>query len=209
MLVLVSFDPVDIEALTAAAATGERSAVEALLVHYLPQVRAFVRLRTGEAMRARESSSDIVQSVCREILGRAESFRHPEREAFRRWLFTTALRKVKDHQAYHLAARRDLRREHVGQESQPDIALLQAYSSMITPSRAAVAVEELELLERAMDTLDDTYREVITLSRVVGLSHASIGEQLGKSPGAVRMLLHRGLAQLVAAMEQMRRGGES
>ena len=43
-------DSADIDALTAAAAGGERRALEALLVHYLPQVRAFVRLRTGEAM---------------------------------------------------------------------------------------------------------------------------------------------------------------
>ena len=48
----------------------------------------------------------------------------------------------------------------------------------------------------AFAQLPEDYREVITLSRVVGLSHGQIASQLGKSEGAVRVLLHRALARL-------------
>ena len=53
-----------------------------------------------------------------------------------------------------------------------------------------------ERLQRAFSTLPDEYREVITLARVVGLPHAEIAVKLGKSEGAVRILLHRALARL-------------
>ena len=47
-------------------------------------------------LRARESGSDLVQSVCREILAQAHRFQHPSESAFRRWLYTTAMRKISD-----------------------------------------------------------------------------------------------------------------
>ncbi len=186
------------------AAAGDREALESLLVHYLPQVRAFVRLRSDATLRARESSSDLVQSVCREVLRHGERFTHPDEEGFRRWLFTTALRKVRDHRDFHLAARRDARRELKNLEPTAERALLEAYSGVLTPSRAAVAREELERVERAMDNLSDEQREVLTMSRIAGQSHAAIAAHLDKSEGAVRMILHRALAKLVTDVE---RGG--
>ena len=192
--------PDEIQRLTREAAAGDRDALEALLVHYLPEVRAFVRLRVDEALRMRESSSDLVQSVCREVLRKADRFRYDDENAFRRWLFTTALRKVRDHRDHHLAARRDARREVDVASTPAGHALLEAYSGVLTPSRAASAREELARVEHAMDALTEEQREVITLSRVAGLSHAEIAAELGKKEGAVRMLLHRALARLVAAV---------
>lgn len=191
----------EIEAWTRAAAAGDRDALEELLVHFLPDVRAFVRLRVDPALRGRESSSDLVQSVCREVLRKADRFQYPDQEAFRRWLFTTALRKVRDHRDHHLAARRDARREVAARETAAERSLLEAYSGVLTPSRVVVGREELERVERAMDALTEEQRQVITLARIAGLSHAAIAAELGKSEGAVRMVLHRALARLVAAVE--------
>jgi RNA polymerase sigma-70 factor (ECF subfamily) len=190
--------------LTAAAAAGDRGALERLLAHYLPDLRAFVRLRSDEALRRRESSSDLVQSVCREVLEHADRFQHADDEAFRRWLFTTALRTIRDRRDFHLADKRDARREVNAADSAGDRALLERYSGFCTPSRAAGAREELERVERALDTLSEEHRTVISLSRVAGLSHAAIAAELGRSEGAVRMLLHRALAQLVAEVDRKR-----
>ena len=40
-------------------------------------------------LRAMESTSDIVQSVCREILQHKDRFQYPGEDGFRRWLYTT------------------------------------------------------------------------------------------------------------------------
>ncbi len=47
---------------------GDPESIEALLAEHLPGLRAYVRLRMGPDLRAKESASDLVQSACCEIL---------------------------------------------------------------------------------------------------------------------------------------------
>jgi RNA polymerase sigma-70 factor (ECF subfamily) len=189
----------DLEGLTAAAAKGDRSAIDELLGRYLPDLRAFVRLRAGALVRARESSSDIVQSVCREVLEHMDRFRFPSESAFKRWLFMTALRKISNRRDYWTAQKRDALRERPiagSGGSQNDDHLAVCYSSFATPSGQAMVREEMERVEVAFEQLSEEHREVITLAHVVGLSRAEIAEQMERSEGAVRVLLHRALARL-------------
>jgi RNA polymerase sigma factor (sigma-70 family) len=73
------------------------------------------------------------------------------------------------------------------------------------PTRHPWTAGELaQQMELAFDRLPDDYREVITLARIVGLSHAEIARQMGRGEGAVRMLLSRALVAYVAAMDQVR-----
>ena len=65
-----------------------------------------------------------------------------------------------------------------------------------TPSRRAMAVEEIERIESAFERLSADQREVITLAHLVGLSRKEIAEQMGKTEVAVRVLLHRALAKV-------------
>ncbi|MCA8972176.1 MAG: hypothetical protein KDC95_20480, partial [Planctomycetes bacterium] len=51
--------------LLADARRGDRTAIEALLESQLGGLRAFIRLRSGNALSQRESQSDLVQTVCR------------------------------------------------------------------------------------------------------------------------------------------------
>jgi RNA polymerase sigma-70 factor (ECF subfamily) len=189
----------ELERLAGAAARGERAAVDALLARYLPELRAFVRLRAGPLIRAHESSSDLVQSTCREVLEHMDRFRFPSESAFRHWLFTTALRKISNRRDYWTAGKRAAPRPADGRPadgSLADEAVVQAYASFSTPSRHAIAREEMERIEAAFEQLSDEHREVITLARVAGLSRKEIAEQMGRSEVAVRALLHRALGQL-------------
>ena len=60
----------------------------------------------------------------------------------------------------------------------------------------AIADEDMERLRDAFTELSDDHRQVITLARVVGMSHAEIADEMGRSEGAVRVLLHRALVRL-------------
>ena len=148
-------------------------------------------------MEAMESTSDIVQSVCREILQHKDRFQYPGEDGFRRWLYTTALRKVSKRAEFYRAQRRDAARtvplEDGGDDPQ---ALLSCYGRFCSPSQAFQAREEVERIEGAFDQLPEHYREVITLSRIAGLSHAEIAERTGRTEGSTRMLLFRALEQL-------------
>ena len=74
---------------------GEPPPAEQLLLRYLPSLRGFVRLKSGARLRALESCSDLVQSICREILQHWERYQGDDEAAFRAWLFKTAERKIR------------------------------------------------------------------------------------------------------------------
>jgi DNA-directed RNA polymerase specialized sigma24 family protein len=76
------------------ATQGDRPAIDQLLERYLPGLRAFIRMRAGPMIRRRESESDLAQSVCREVLEHLDQFQYGDEVGFKRWLYTTALRKI-------------------------------------------------------------------------------------------------------------------
>ena len=186
------------------ASQGDVRAVDSLLVRYLPGLRAFVRLRAGPLLTTKESSADLVQSVCRDVLENMGRFRYEGEAGFKRWLYKTALRKIADRYEYYRAQKRNAAREDhrdVHSADTGDEEMLAACRSFYTPSHHAMAREELIRLERAFDQLSEEQREVIVLARMVGLSRAEIATEMGKTEGAVRTMLSRALAQLAEVLE--------
>ena len=188
----------DLPLLLERASHGDSSAVETLLAQHLPALRAFVRLKAGAMLLQKESCSDLAQSVCRDILVNADRFRFGGEPEFRKWLFTTAMRKIADRCEHWNAQKRAGAREvpldasEGDEESDP----LAGYRAIYTPSAQAIAREELERVERAFESLAHEKQEVVLMARLMGLSHAQIAQELGKSEGAVRVILHRALAEL-------------
>ncbi len=185
----------------------EPATIEAELARHLPGLRAFLRLRMGPELRAKESASDLAQSTCRELLEHADRYRHPGEANLRRWLFTTAERKLANRVAYYRTAKREAARElsrPPGIASDDDLARL--YQTLSTPSRAAMGRELIEKFERAFDRLSEPHREVILLSRVIGLSHAEVAREMARSEQATRSLLHRALAELSEYLPWTRAG---
>ena len=68
----------------------------------------------------------------------------------------------------------------------------------------AMVREEVERVERAFEKLSEEQREVITLAHVAGQSRAEIADQMGRSEGALRVLLHRSLVRLAEVLETAR-----
>ena len=64
----------------------EATDLEAALARLLPRLRAFVRLNVDAALRAKESCSDLVSSVCREVLENKDRVEYRGDEALRAWL---------------------------------------------------------------------------------------------------------------------------
>ena len=189
--------PQDDAALVTAAAGGDTGAVQQLLQRHLPGLRAYVRLRSDRLLRAKESESDLVQSVCREVLEHMERYQYQSEAGFRQWLYRTAERKIIDRFRYYNAEKRSAAREVNGDELRmEDSRLLEAYGILVTPSRDAMAREELRRVEAAFERLPPDYREIIVLARIVGLPHSEIARQLGRTPSSVRNALYRGLALL-------------
>lgn len=172
------------------------------LEQHLPRLRAFVRLQMSPALRGRESVSDVVQSVCREYLGQADRLAGHNDHELRSWFYQAALNRVRQKLRYHMAQKRDVRAEAQG--SAIDDVLRDCYATCLTPSRNAIANEEIERIERAFDELPENYRDAILYSRLLGMPHKEIGEKLGIGEGPARALLSRALTRLSMVVERMR-----
>lgn len=182
----------DLPDLVAQASRGDQNAVESLIAAHLPALRAFVRVKAGALLLERESCSDLAQSVCRDLLENLDRYQWQGDAEFRRWLFTTAMRKIADRYEHWGAKRR--RADKVVPVD--DEGVLEGFAAIYTPSQHAIAREELKRVEDAMTSLTPEKQDVILMAKLMGLSHAEIAAQLGKSEGAVRTMLSRALAEL-------------
>ncbi len=195
-------------ALVTAAQCGESGAIDELIAEHLSDVRAFVRLQLDPLVRVRESCSDVVQSVCREVLEDLPRFEYRGAGSFRAWLFTAAMNKVRQKGNFHRAQKRDVAREvhvdAVGQSEASEPSRLYANLCALepSPSEQAVGNEQAARLERAVDALPPDYREALLLSRFVGLHRREIAERMGRSEKSVRHLLTRAGVRLLAALEE-------
>jgi RNA polymerase sigma-70 factor (ECF subfamily) len=188
----------DTEILVDQARSGDADAVEQLLVRHLPSIDAYVRLRAGKLVRAKESTADVVQSVCREVLEHIEDFDFRGEAQFRHWLCQHALHKILNKKRFYTAEKRDAARELAARSRSSDARsnVLDCYASICTPSRVAAGKEAMEAFERAFGELPEDYRVVISLHRIVGLSFKEIGPMMNRTEGAARNLFNRGVARL-------------
>ena len=183
--------------------TGDHAALEELIECHEPALRAFVRLKMGPALRAHESHSDLVQSVCRELLSDLSTFEYRGEAAFRAWMYQAAERKLRDRARYWARDKRDADRAVPLEPGSPsDDGIVACYTAIATPSEFAAANELAERLEAAFDELPERDRHVILLARVVGLSTAEIGAELNENPRYARTLLSRALARLATLLER-------
>lgn len=178
------------------AGDGDARALRDLLQAHLPTLVAYVRLHAGSLLREKESCGDLVQSVCLEVLQNVGTFEYRGEAPFRKWLRQMTPSELADRQRRWLADKRDPAREESLGDDRSSAAARQVLASFTSPSQVAIRNEDLELLEQAFQKLPEEYREVVTLARLLGYSHAQIAQQMGRSDGAVRVLLHRACVRL-------------
>ena len=177
------------------ATQGDALAVEALLEEHLDGVQRYVRRQMGPVLSKQESSSDIVQSVCREILEHLDRFQYDGEEGFKRWLYAQAARKIKDRHRRYRAGKRDVQRE---QSADDPLApgLIDLCQSLTTPSGAAMRQEELDRVTRLFAQLNAREQRIILLAYAESLPRAEIAKRLEITESHVRVLLSRALARL-------------
>lgn len=180
------------------AGRGDARAVDVLLEQHLPDLRNYVRHRISPKLLANESSSDVVQSVCREVLQGASAYEYQGEAAFRGWLYQTALRKLVDHQRHFEAQKRDGKPLALSTLSEAEFTLLA--SSIHSPSGEAILREQLESLERGFARLSESDQQILRLIHVEGLPHAAVALRLGCTEENSRKQLSRALARLARSI---------
>jgi RNA polymerase sigma-70 factor (ECF subfamily) len=176
----------------------------AALAEYLVLVRkplaAFIERHLGTALRRKIEVDDIIQEASVEAVRALAEADFEHREPFG-WLCHIAERRIVDAHRYHFGAlKRDAAREvplgtpggETGHAAIVDLLVV----SMTTPTQALSRKGREARLFQALATLADEQREALRLRYVENLPSKEIAARLGKSDGAVRVMLTRSLDKL-------------
>jgi len=169
-----------------------------------PQLLAYIRKHLGTALGKKVEADDVLQEVMLEAVRRAGELAATDRDPFG-WLCQIAeFRLIDIHRKYFTAQKRAAGRE-VGLDAPgndtrqtPLINLLVA--SITTPSQAFSRDQKEFQLQEVLATLPEESRDALRLRYVDGLPTKEIAERMGKSDGAVRVLLTRSLSRLQSLM---------
>ena len=186
---------------------GNETALNQLCRVYAARVLWLVRLRMGKELRSKLESMDVVQDVLIYALRDLGDFTYKTEGDFVRWLSGVVENRLRDNLDKLHANKRDIRKEV--RLNSDRIATEDSYVGAAepidtkTPSAIMSKSEDFDRLAKAIDTLKPEYREVIVLTKIEGLSYQEIGDKLGKSADAVRMLVSRAMGALSCAFENV------
>ena len=185
---------------------GDQSALDQLCQVYSGRVLRIIRMRMGPELRSKLESMDLVQDAFISALRSLENFTYKNEGDFLRWVSKIAENRIRDNLDKLHANKRDIRRQiplNNRSTTQDSFVGIRGPVDTTTPSLIISRREDLNKLEKAMDKLKPEYREVVVLTKIEGLSYEGVGDRLGKSPDAVRMLLSRAVAALTSAFEEI------
>jgi RNA polymerase sigma-70 factor, ECF subfamily len=188
--------------LLADARRGSEASLGRLMQLHAEYLKLVVAAQLDDRLRARVSSSDVVQETFYEAHRDFPSFRGATPDEFLGWLrrilTNNLLRAVELHVK---AAKRDVRREVPLDRADPTSsggAGRVQHPNQETPSACFERQEKVVELNSMLDTLPEDYREVLRLRHQEGLDFSAIAERMGRTSGAVRMLWLRGIKRLRA-----------
>lgn len=182
---------------------GSEASLGKLMQLHASYLKLVVASQLDDRLRIRVSSSDVVQETFYEAHRDFPAFRGATPEEFLGWLrrilMNNLLRAVEQHVK---AAKRDVRREVSIDRVRPQgDASAAGMASFLphdgdSPSAPMHRQESEQALAKLLAVLPEDYREVLRLRHHEGLDYAAIGERMGRSSGAVRMLWLRSIKQL-------------
>jgi RNA polymerase sigma-70 factor (ECF subfamily) len=193
------------EMLLERARAGEVEALDQLLSMYRNYLRLLARTQIDAALGVRVDASDLAQEVLVDAFRGFADFAGRSEGELIAWLRKILVRNVADQVRRHHSQKRDVRREQslemLLEQSSHGLDDLLAMSGT-HPSGQAAHREQAVVLADALAALPDDYREVIILRHLERQKFTEIGERMGRTAGAVRMLWVRGLERLRELLEE-------
>ena len=163
----------------ARAKEGDRDAIHFLYVRYADNVYGYVRSIVRDDHEAEDVTQHVFAKLIK-VIGKYE----PRGVPFSAWILRVARNVAVD----HMRRSRAVPCEEVRGLDEP---------------ADDVAIERLQCLTDALDTLPEEQRSVLVLRHLMGLSPGEIAARLGRSEASVHGLHHRGRRSLQAELTEM------
>jgi RNA polymerase sigma-70 factor (ECF subfamily) len=166
------------------AAQADRAAFAPLYRRYVDRVYGYAFYQLGD----HHDAEDATERTFMAALGALKEF-EDRGSTFRAWLFRIAHNTVAN-----------VHRSRSRRRTDPLPESFERAAPNADPARLVALADELREVRRAIAAMPEDRRQVILLRFVDGLSTAEVAEVLDRSPGAVRVLLHRSLRDLAARL---------
>ena len=179
--------------LVEASRTGDQTAFHRLVDHFQPEIFRMLYYRT----RSRMDAEDLTQDVFLKAYKHLARLQSPQ--VFRGWLYRIAVNRANDH------FRKKRFRALFGNTSLDDETFTET-REMAVPAEAPDALERKEFwrqVEKMLDALSHTEREVFLLRFFDQLSIKEMTTVLGKNESTVKTHLYRALKKIKAAFGDM------
>src|SRR5262249_1748403 len=181
---------------------GDVQAREQLFESYRPYLHLLAQGQLGRHLRAKCDASDLVQQTLLEAHRDFGAFQGSHEAELLAWL-----RRILAHNLFNEARRFTARQRDTSRGVSLEVLQNGLEQSSLTlgrclaaadptPSSLAVLSENAVRLAETLGKLPEDYRTVLVLRVLEGLSAEEVGERLGRSAGAVRMLQMRALTAL-------------
>jgi RNA polymerase sigma-70 factor (ECF subfamily) len=180
---------------------GDADALAQFIESRRPQLLAYIGRQLGPSLRKKVDAEDLLQEVSAEAVRSLPTAELGDRDPFG-WLCQIAQRRAIDaHRRFFGAKKRDAGREVSLHQARPGDSTQQGLvdllvATMTTASKALSRNEREMRLLAAFAQLPEENREALRLRYVENMPSKQIAERLGKTDGAVRVMLTRSLARL-------------
>lgn len=171
--------------------SGQKKAFEILIMRWQDSIYTLCFRKLSHQEQSEELTQEIFLAAYRHI----PSFRNESK--FSTWLFQIAINRCKNHHGYRS------RRKHGQHEplegTHPD--LIREF-----PDQNPSAVQQIhkkeqsEILQEALNHIDDKYREVLVLFDIQGLPQNEIATILNLPIGTIKSRIHRARNELAHAL---------
>ncbi len=187
------------------AVSGDRVALERLLLNYYTQLSQHVAPRLPMYIQTVVNVDDILQQTFMQVFRDIGNFQPRSDLSFFAWLKTIAEHRIQD--AVKELKRKKRGGDHVRLRRPEDrgtssvVSLIEMLSADgRTASQSVARGEAIQAIQVAIASLPDDYREAIHLKYMEGRSLEEVATQMNRSPGAVRGLIDRAKQKMRAAM---------
>lgn len=189
------------------AVDGQSDALGELLQSYRDQLTRIVAFRMDPRLRSRVDADDVIQESFIEATQRFDDYVADQKMPFILWLRFITVQKLMQLHRRHLGVQaRDAGRViSIFSKPQPQAtsAMLAAHllGKHTSPSVAAMRAEQTLRVERALNSMSDTDREILALRRFERLKNEEVAELLNLSKTAASNRYVRALERLQKEMQ--------
>ena len=189
-------------------AEGGQKALADLLALHQEKLERIVAFRLAPFLRSRIDPADVLQEAYFEISRRINEFIDGSPVSFFVWIRQKTIQTLIDIHRNHTREKRDAQREMplasspFGQTTSISIAQF-LLDDITSPSQAAVREEEIQQLQSALESMNETDREVIAMRHFEHLNNQQVAEILDISPTAASNRYVRAAAKLTEILNHL------